>query len=161
MRLFLSATAFFNQIAVLQCEQYHWHPYNPFHAMSKNRSRIQKKSHRVSGPLRVDMENIINLCWRRASPFYRFTTKYSKSYWTNSNLSASWVTECIKQNIFLSHEIFLIIIIIFRRHVIPQKCKIISEFDPDGSDIPHSITRWHLGLIPGPLDLAWFFHTFV
>ena len=39
---FLSATAFLHQIAVLQCEQYHWHPYNPFHAMYKNTVALRK-----------------------------------------------------------------------------------------------------------------------
>ena len=39
---FLNVTAFFNQIAVLQCEQYHSHPYNPFHAMYKNTVALRK-----------------------------------------------------------------------------------------------------------------------
>ena len=40
--IFLRVMTFFNQIAVLQCEQYHWHPYNPFNAMYKNAVALRK-----------------------------------------------------------------------------------------------------------------------
>ena len=42
VRIFLNAIAFFNQITVLQCEQYHWQPYNPVHAMHKNAVALRK-----------------------------------------------------------------------------------------------------------------------
>ena len=41
-RFFLRATAFLNQIAVLQCEQHHGHPYNPFYAIYKNAVACRK-----------------------------------------------------------------------------------------------------------------------